>query len=631
MVKVLIVDDEADIELLIRERYRKQIRNGELEFVFARDGQEALTKLQEDSNLEIVLSDINMPVMDGLTLLSRLTGIDRVLKAVIVSAYSDMGNIRTAMNRGAFDFLTKPLDFRDFDATLQKTIQELEAIKEGIRAREQLTHNLETLLRICRELSATRSHGELQRKLLENILEVVPGDTGTVLFFEDGTEQPSSTFTLSRHNDSDREIVIRHDLLKRIFAEGCALWSNRSNGAESGEGQSVLSDDTGAVLAVPLYVSDRITGVIYMEATNPEVRFDEGHLSFMTGVAAMAGIALENVRQFEWLQSENRRLQEDFNLNHTMVGDSPRMKDVYRTIAKVAPSDSTVLILGESGTGKELAARAIHSNSGRSEKPFVAINCAALTETLLESELFGHEKGAFTGAVTQKKGKLEIAEGGTVFLDEVAELSPTIQAKLLRVLQERQFERVGGTRSIGVNIRVVAATNKNFEQLISEGKFRLDLYYRLNVVSFRMPALRERRDDIPSLAQHFLGQGSKKSGRPIKGISPDAKRYLINHDWPGNVRELENAIERAIVLGTTENILPEDLPETIVEKPLSPDVETTEYHLGVLNAKRRLILDAMHRAGGNYTNAARLLGLHPNNLHRLIRDLELKHALQKES
>ncbi len=249
---------------------------------------------------------------------------------------------------------------------------------------------------------------------------------------------------------------------------------------------------------------------------------------------------------------------------------------------------------------------------------------------MLESDLFGHEKGAFTGAVAQKKGKLEIADGGTVFLDEVGELTPATQAKLLRVLQERQFERVGGIRPIKVNIRIIAASNRDFQQLIADSKYRLDLYYRLNVVSVKMPALRERREDIPALAQYFVAQNSKKAGRTVKGISPEARQLLTRHDWPGNVRELENAIERAVVLGTTESILAEDLPETIVEKQTSADIETGEYHCGVLNAKKQLVLGALNRAAGNYTQAAKLLGLHPNNFHRLIRYLDLKQAVQKD-
>ena len=233
------------------------------------------------------------------------------------------------------------------------------------------------------------------------------------------------------------------------------------------------------------------------------MHFEEDHLQMLTGIAAIAGAALEKLLRIEWLESERRRLEQEIHVAHDMVGESPRMRQIYQWIAKVAPLDSTVLITGESGTGKELAARAVHRNSTRSGKPFVAINCAALTETLLESELFGHEKGAFTGAFAQKKGKLELAEGGSVFLDEIGELSAVLQAKLLRVIQERVFERVGGTRTIPLNIRLIAATNRDLKTASENGGFRRDLYFRLNVVSFEMPPLRERRKTF-HCSRHIL-------------------------------------------------------------------------------------------------------------------------------
>src|SRR5262249_54862548 len=344
----------------------------------------------------------------------------------------------------------------------------------------------------------------------------------------------------------------------------------------------------------------------------------------LVGVAGMASGALDNARRLEWLEIENRRLRSDFNLEHNMVGEGPKMREIYQFIAKAAPTNSTVLIRGESGTGKELVARAIHLNSARSHHPFVAINCAALSETLLESELFGHERGAFTGAITQKKGKLEVATGGTVFLDELGELALPLQAKLLRVLQEREFERVGGTKAIKVDIRLIAATNRDLEKAVQDRTFRQDLYFRLNVISVTLPALRERREDIPLLAGYFAMRFSKDVGRLVKGISPEARKCLAQYDWPGNVRELENAIERAVVLGTTELIQPEDLPESLLEKQAVPGVQVTEYHQAVKEAKRQLVLKAFQEAGGNYAQAARLLGIHPNNLHRLIRNLDLE-------
>jgi Nif-specific regulatory protein len=311
-----------------------------------------------------------------------------------------------------------------------------------------------------------------------------------------------------------------------------------------------------------------------------------------------------------------------------MVGEGAAMQRVYHFIAKVAPTDSTVLIVGESGTGKELAARAIHRNSKRSQKPFIAINCAALTETLLESELFGHEKGSFTGAFTQKKGRLETAEGGTLFLDEIGEISPALQVKLLRVLQEREFERVGGTQTIKIDIRVITATNKNLEDAIRRAEFRQDLFYRLNVVSFEMPPLRERREDIMLLASYFADKYGPACNRKLIGISTEARTCLVSYDWPGNVRELENAIERAVVLGTTDLILPEDLPETVLETKVSAPVATAGYHEAVTQTKRDIILKAMEEANGNVTEAGRILGIHPNYLHRLIRNLDLREHLK---
>ena len=306
---------------------------------------------------------------------------------------------------------------------------------------------------------------------------------------------------------------------------------------------------------------------------------------------------------------------------HEMVGESAPMRAVYERICKVARSACTVLVFGETGTGKELAARAIHQNSPRARRPFVAVNCAALTEPLLESELFGHEKGAFTGAVALKKGRLEVADGGTVFLDEIGELAPTLQAKLLRALQYREFERVGGTRTIKVDVRLIAATNQDLEARVASGHFRQDLWYRLNVVTLTMPPLRDRGADVLTLAAHFAGKYGK--GRPVE-VSEDAKAALSAYEWPGNVRELENAIERALVLGRADRIVADDLPEALVRGSSGPGEETAVFRRSVIDAKRRLILGAIDRAGGNYTAAARLLGINPTYLHRLLRNLQLK-------
>jgi Nif-specific regulatory protein len=338
----------------------------------------------------------------------------------------------------------------------------------------------------------------------------------------------------------------------------------------------------------------------------------------------MASLALENAYHLEWLNSEVRRLEHQL-ADDEMAGESEKLKELRRKVARLAPANTTVLIVGESGTGKELVARSLHRQSQRAEKPFVAINCAALTETLLESELFGHEKGAFTGAINQKQGRLERGQGGTVFLDEIGEMPVALQAKLLRVLQSREFERVGGTRSIALDIRLIAATNRNLEEAVRTGLFREDLFYRLNVVTLRIPALRERPEDIVTLALHFAARFSEKCGRRIAGISPQARNTLRNHDWPGNVRELENAIEHAVALGSSDTIRAEDLPEILREKW----AEASPHDAGMLqsainSAKRSAVMRAYEQAKQDHNKAARMLGVHPNYLYRLIHNLNLQ-------
>ena len=260
--------------------------------------------------------------------------------------------------------------------------------------------------------------------------------------------------------------------MQQVLRDGVALLAGDGSEEKQLATESLIAARTHSVMCVPLIMFDRKLGVLYLDSTLPRDKFNREHLQLVTAIAGIAAVAIENARQFEWLETENERLLADVNIEHNMIGDGPAMQRIYHFISKVAPTDATVLISGESGTGKELAARAIHRNSKRAQKPFMAVNCAALNESLLETELFGHEKGSFTGALAQKKGRLEIAAGGTIFLDEIGELTPALQVKLLRVFQEREFERVGGTVTIKVDLRMVAATNKNLEEAIEAGQFR---------------------------------------------------------------------------------------------------------------------------------------------------------------
>ena len=337
-------------------------------------------------------------------------------------------------------------------------------------------------------------------------------------------------------------------------------------------------------------------------------------------------ITLERALEHTELRSENQalkeRLREDFDLGK-IIGRSRAMKELLEMVAMIAPSEATVLVSGESGTGKELIARAIHHNSPRREYPLVVVNCAALTDTLLESELFGHEKGAFTGADRRREGRFMQADGGTLFLDEIGETSAAMQAKLLRVLQEKEIQRVGGEETLPVDVRVLAATNRDLLQAVESGQFREDLFYRLNVVALEIPPLRERHDDIPLLAQHFLGKFAEKNRKDLKGFTPQAMDLLLKYEWPGNVRELENAVERAVILLTGDHVTEKQLPMTITrtleDEPLAPSQLDLSRTRPLEEIEKDAILAALEAAGGNKSEAARRLGITRKTLHKKLK------------
>jgi len=330
---------------------------------------------------------------------------------------------------------------------------------------------------------------------------------------------------------------------------------------------------------------------------------------------------VQQVRERQHLVSENRELRQALRERHRVagiIGESGRMQEVLSLVGRVASSDATVLIRGESGTGKELIAKAIHYASPRAAGPLVRVNCAALPENLLESELFGHEKGAFTGAVASRKGRFEVADGGSLFLDEIGDLPLHLQVKLLRVLQEREIERVGSSRPISVDVRVLAATHRDLEALMRAGQFRDDLYYRINVVTVSLPPLRERREDIPLLVDHFLSTFTAKNGKAIRGLTREARDALLRYDYPGNVRELENLVERAVVLTRDDVIGLGDLPLGLAEAAPEPG-DAPGLPAAVEGLERRLIREALARAGGVQTAAAELLGISERVLRYKLR------------
>ena len=381
---------------------------------------------------------------------------------------------------------------------------------------------------------------------------------------------------------------------------------------------------TRSILAVPLMDHEQIVGVLEILNTAKAKQFERSDLDLLTAFGSYASVALRNAELLASIRDESELLKGSLEERYrTLIVESPRMRQVVEMSQKAAKSNSTILLLGESGVGKEILARSIHHWSPRAKKPFVAVNCVALSDQLLESELFGHEKGAFTGAHQQKKGLLEIAQGGTIFLDEIGDMKPSLQAKLLRVLQDREFDRVGGTQPIKVDIRVIAATNQNLKEAMNEGRFRKDLFFRLNVVSVVIPPLSERREDIPALAKFFVGRYAKELKRPHLAIEPNAIEALRQYDWPGNVRELANVIERAVVLASDDAISVDELTLEAAET----NGQSTEalmrlpFHESVEHFKRMRLQEAIAKAGGNKTKAAQALGLQPTYLSRLCKQM----------
>ncbi len=341
-------------------------------------------------------------------------------------------------------------------------------------------------------------------------------------------------------------------------------------------------------------------------------------MKLLTVFAEMASLAISRAQKIEQVKKENIDLKEEIGGKYQIIGESEALKKVISDAYLVANSKTSTMILGESGTGKELLARLIHRAGSKKRKPMVVINCAALPEDLLESEMFGHEKGAFTGATSLKTGKFELADGGSLFLDEIGEMNPRVQAKLLRVLEEGVFYRVGGNTPINVDVRIISATNKDIAKETEEGKFREDLYYRLNVVQIRMPALRERKNDIPLLANYFLDNLKRERGALNLVISEKAMEKMIEHDWPGNVRELRNAIERAVVMGNKREILPEDLP--IYER--KTHFHGLEAGLTLKEAtdrfKKGFITATLEQSDGNRSEASKTLGIQRTYLSKII-------------
>ncbi len=465
------------------------------------------------------------------------------------------------------------------------------------------------LLEISQLINSIQELDVLLEKVMDIAVETLSAERGFILLKSSDTSKNISVKVA--RNITDGKIAditkISSSIVNQVLKKGEAVLSynaledERFSGSESIAIQKIIS-----VACVPLKIKERLIGVIYVDNSTKVGRFTQESVDFLSTFANQAAIAIENAQFCQTLREENlilKKQMQRISQFPEIIGQSDSIKEVFNIVSSVLDSDVTVLVEGESGTGKELIARAIHYNGMRKDKPFLAFFCGALSENLLESELFGHTKGSFTGATQDKKGLFEVADGGTLFLDEIGDVSQSIQTKLLRVLQEGEIKRVGETKIRKVNVRIISATNKKLKVEIEKGNFREDLFYRLNVITIFMPPLRERKEDIPLLAHHFLDKFAGTAKKDLKGFTASALTALTKYNWQGNIRELENTIKRAVVLTKSKLIDSKDLKIHV------PENELFESGVTLKEFNKRLVLKTLKEMGGNKTHAAKKLGV----------------------
>ncbi len=479
---------------------------------------------------------------------------------------------------------------------------------------------LETLVRFSERLLAATDLVRLLDELIDGLLEVTHADKGFLILLEDDDMTVRAARNVARETIENATARVSDSIIQRVVETGRPLVvADALHDSEWSGSSSVVNLKLCSVMCAPLMQKGDVFGVIYLGNDNVVSLFDERALEALTVFTAQASLLVQNAMLLDSLRRENVALKEAVASKQygDLIGAGASMREVYRRIEKVAGTDISVLVLGETGTGKEVVAREIHRRSPRAQGPFIAVNCGAIPESLLESELFGHVKGSFTGAVATRVGKFQAAHGGTLFLDEVGDMPAALQVKILRVLQERAVTKVGDTRPEPVDLRVVAASNKVLEEEIKKGAFREDLYYRLNVVSIQLPPLRERGEDLAVIAKYFLQKYAKEFGAKVRGYTPGALVAVRKYAWPGNIRELENRVKKAVVLADRALVSAEDLdlrPEIL--EPILPLAQAKEEF------QKRYISEVLDRNGGNRTKSAKDLGVDPRTIFRHLEKLE---------
>jgi Nif-specific regulatory protein len=492
----------------------------------------------------------------------------------------------------------------------------------------EANNDFEFLYSLSKALSSTLDQSQLLDMIIEAAKTLTMAEASSLLLLDENTQRLHFAHATGQVSEELKKLTVP-------MGQGIAGWVAREktpqivNQTEKDNRWYKGIDEktkfnTRSLLCVPLVLDDKTVGVIEVLNKQEGQFFDERDQDLLLKVAEMAARVLENADKYQKLQTENLQLKDDIASRYTIIGESPSIQEVLGLAQKVALSNTTVLLQGENGTGKELLARYIHNQSSRRDKAFIAVNCAAIPLELLESELFGHEKGSFTGAFNLRRGRFELANQGTIFLDEVGDLPLAVQAKILRVLQEREFERLGGSETIKVDVRIVAATNHDLIQLVKENKFREDLYYRLNVFQIFLPPLRQRKEDIPVLADHFLKYFCRETKKNISAFSANVINSMLEYNWPGNIRELQNVIERAVVISSgkvIDNILLQDIsgnPQNGLE--LQANIAWDEAQKVF---KRQYLIKALNVHGWNQRKTAVALKIQPTYLSRLIKELNV--------
>lgn len=608
--KILIIDDEPGILKMLR----LLLRALDYEVFTASGGEEGLEIFRKEEP-PIVLTDVRMPGMNGIEVLKRLKGINPDVQVVVVTGHGEMETAIQALQLEASDFITKPVQGQALEVALKRAnerirmkrqiqnyTRQLETIvDEATEELAQSCRRLETFYEISQRVGEMSSLGQIVDFLRQEITSITQFGCSAILILDD-----------------PREALIPYPLIqgRQAFAEDVMAavkelshW-RALNADEEKRFRAKLSVPAGRLVLVPIAREGEppvgaAVITIPPEASEDELRLVSLLLSQAVGAIGRAVVQEEELKTLRRIVG----VQEHFG---DLIGRHEKMRQIYKLIANVAESDATVLILGESGTGKELVARRIHELSSRKDGAFITINCAAYPESLIESELFGHEKGSFTGATHTRKGCFELASGGTIFLDEIGEVSPAAQVKLLRVLQFKEFQRVGGEASIKVDVRVLAATSRNLRREMELGTFREDLFYRLHVIPVIIPPLRERISDLQPLVEHFIQKFSEQSNKKILDVMPDVLSILMNHRWPGNVRELENVVEHAVILARGDAIQVADLPAYLREN--GRQIPSTGD--GLEEMEKQHLIRVLGECQGNKIQAARRLKISRSTLYR---------------